>query len=87
MKSANKNTSELQAVYQHLTKFEATASMVSTALNIWRPNVCRYKALLEEQGKLIVHFRGRCQVTGHKADYLSSDPNIIIQAQRKESSK
>jgi len=87
MKKIDKNKTELKAVYQYLTRFEATASMISVALDIWRPNVCRYKRMLEEEGKLIIVYRGRCQVTGRKADYLSSDPNVISFAKRKESIK
>jgi hypothetical protein len=68
---------ELKQVREYLTKHNATATMVSVALNIYRPNLCRQKRELEDAEVLIVTHRGRCKITGCRADYLSCNPEIV----------
>lgn len=70
----NNFESELKQVRAYLKKYDATATMVSIALNIYRPNLCRHKATLEKAGQLIVLHKAVCRATGYKADYLSCNP-------------
>lgn len=73
----NNQASELKLVRDYLTVNNATATMVATALNIYRPNLTRYKAMLQEAGALIVTHNDYCKETGCKADYLSCDPKKV----------
>jgi hypothetical protein len=75
-------TSEKKAVIEFLQNRYATAAEVSTALNIWRPNMCRHKRQLEAAGQLIEVGKGICPITGFKAALLSCNENIIQQRQR-----
>lgn len=68
---------EIQLVREYLSNKVATATMVAVALNIYRPNLCRYKAMLEEAGQLCVVRLGICKETGFRAQYLTTNPDLI----------
>ena len=69
--------SQLIQYYEYLQKNTATISMVEQAIGIKQKNLTRYKVTLEDQGSLVVVFRGFCEVTGFLADYLSTNKEII----------
>lgn len=69
--------SELQAVYTYLQTHPATATQVAIALNIYRPNLCRRKRTLEMVGKLAVVKQVICPITNHKADLLTTNPELF----------
>ena len=68
---------ELKAVYDYLQTNIATATMVSTALNIYRPNLCRRKRALEKSGLLVEVKKGYCKVTRCKAAWLTTNPALF----------
>lgn len=68
---------ELKQVKEYLSKNNATATMVATALNIYRPNLTRYKTMLQNEGVLVVTHNDYCKETRYKADYLSCDPDLV----------
>ena len=65
---------ELIAVYEYLQNNIATATMTATALNIYRPSLCRRKRTLEKAGLLVEVKAGYCKVTRCKAAYLTTNP-------------
>lgn len=69
--------SQLIQYYEYLQKNTATNSMVEQAIGIKQKNLTRYKVTLEDQGSLVVAYRGFCEVTGFLADYLSTNKEII----------
>ena len=69
--------SQLIQYYEYLQKNTATNSMVEQAIGIKQKNLTRYKVTLEDQGSLVVVYRGFCEVTGFLADYLSTNKEII----------
>ena len=73
---------ELNRVFKYLQKHTATATMVATALNIHRPNLCFYKRHLEKNGYLAETKKGICKITKHRAAYLTNNPDLFpIQSQ------
>lgn len=75
---------ELQAVFDYLQHNTATATMTATALNIYRPNLCRRKRALQKMGLLCEVKKGYCQITKYPAAYLSTNSNLFpSQAQLK----
>jgi len=68
---------EIKQVEAYLIDHNATSTMVATALRIYRPNLTRYKNMLQEAGKLVVTHNGRCKETGYLADYLTCDPALV----------
>lgn len=65
-------------VFKHyLTENVATCSMVSAQTGIPQKNLTRYKTELEEKGLLKVLFVATCKHTGFKAQYLSTNPEIL----------
>lgn len=68
---------ELKRIKAYLLTHNASASMVATALNIYRPNLCRHKRTLESIGALKVTHKGFCKITGRKVQYLSCDPEKV----------
>lgn len=72
----NQNT-ELKLVTAYLTENNSSATMVATALNIYRPNLTRYKNMLETSGVLVVSHKAKCAETKRKVQYLSCNPEIV----------
>ncbi len=73
MKNQKRHRLEKTQVFRYLLDHVATATMVAVSLEIYRPNVCRYKSMLERAGKLRVVKRDRCKITGCMADYLTCE--------------
>ena len=72
----NNQQAELGQVKAYLTEHNASATMVATALNIYRPNLTRYKQMLEADGVLFITHKDRCKETGRMVCYLSCDPAL-----------
>lgn len=72
----NNFENEYQRFHDFLLKNVATATMAAAALNIYRPNVCRYKRRLEKEGKLFEIRKGICTITGFPANYLTTNPAL-----------
>jgi hypothetical protein len=70
---------ELDAVYKYLQNNVATATMTATALNIYRPSLCRRKRSLEKAGLLVEVKNAYCKVTKCKAAYLTTNPEWFPQ--------
>jgi hypothetical protein len=70
---------ELIAVYEYLQNNVATATMTATALNIYRPSLCRRKRSLEKAGLLVEVKNAYCKVTKCKAAYLTTNPEWFPQ--------
>ena len=71
MNSNTKNT-QIKTIFHYLQNHIATASMVSSVLNIPQKNITRYKRNLEQRGLLYEVEKKLCKVTGFKAWYLST---------------
>jgi hypothetical protein len=74
-KSKNQTTKagQLATFYQYLKKRIETASMVSKATGIPQKNICRYKRFYEKRGQLAEVRKGKCWVTGHKANFITTN--------------
>jgi predicted transcriptional regulator len=68
---------QLQTIFLYLSKYVATATMVSKATNIPQKNICRFKKDLEKQGLLMEVEKKPCKVTGFKAWYLTTNPELF----------
>jgi predicted transcriptional regulator len=69
----NAPPSQLQTIFTYLKENTATASMVSYDTGIPRKSICRYKRDLEKAGLLREIEKDICEVTGHKAWYITTD--------------
>jgi len=70
-------SNETAIYYEYLQEHIVTNSMASEALSIPQKNLCRYKAELQKANLLWeVDFRP-CEVTGFKAQYLTTNPDLI----------
>ncbi len=84
LRSKHSKDNELNAVKEFLSNCKATATEVAVALNIYRPNVCRWKRRLEKQGHLAVIKKVKCPITKHSAALLTTNPDYFpIQSQLK----
>ncbi|MBK7099537.1 MAG: hypothetical protein IPH58_15990 [Sphingobacteriales bacterium] len=72
---AHHKDSELQAVFNYLFRQPATATQVATALNIYRPNLCRRKRKLEKEGRLWEVKKIICPITHYPAMLLTCNPD------------
>ncbi|WP_299713792.1 winged helix-turn-helix domain-containing protein [uncultured Tenacibaculum sp.] len=68
---------EKKTIFLYLQENIATASMISEATGISQKNITRHKRSLEKAGKLWEIEEKRCLITGCKAWYLSTNPNIV----------
>jgi len=71
----NQYSSQLQTVLFFLKDNIATASMIANATGVPQKNICRYKRDLEQSGQLWELRKSKCQDTGFKAWYLTTDPS------------
>jgi hypothetical protein len=69
--------SETTVFYEYLKEHTATCSMVAEATGIKQKNLCRYKKTLQDENLLWeVDFR-KCTLTGFKAEWLTTNPELI----------
>ena len=78
----NKFSSQLKAVQTYLLINVSTSAMTAGALGIRVPNVCRHKRSLQLSGLLVVVRKGYCKETGYRAEYLSTNPELIKQSKK-----
>lgn len=60
----------------------ATMLMIAHKTGIERANICRYVATLQKSGKIALLRKRSCQVTGAKAGYYTTDPNLFPKEQQ-----
>lgn len=72
----NENQTQIRIIYEYLLEHTATASMISDATEIKQKNICRRKRDLEKLGILWQVERKTCKVTGYKAWYLTTNPEL-----------
>ena len=65
--------SQIKTIFNYLSNHVATASMVAEATKIPQKNITRYKRDLEHAGKLVELRKANCEVTRHKAWYITCD--------------
>jgi len=67
-------------IFQFLKSNIATASMVSDATGVPQKSICRYKRDLEKKGLLFEVEKKLCGITGFKAWYLTTNPDLFQQS-------
>jgi predicted transcriptional regulator len=65
-----------KTIFHFLQNHTATASMVSKYTGIPQKNICRFKRDLEKRGLLFEVEKKLCKVTGFRAWFLSTNPNL-----------
>lgn len=76
----SKNTifkSQEKTIFQYLLHHTATNTMVSIATNIPRPSICRAKRNFEKAGTLQEVERKLCEITGHRASFLTTNRKLF----------
>lgn len=63
--------------FQYLQTHIATNSMVSKATGIPQKNLTRYKRYFEKRGMLKEVYRKFCMLTGFRASYLTTNPDLM----------
>lgn len=69
--------SQKELFRHYLSENVATCSMVAKQTGIPQKNLTRYKTELEDKGLLKVLFIANCKVTSFKAQYLTTDLEMI----------
>lgn len=70
----NLHVTQLRTIFQYLQTHTATASMVTEVTGIPQKCITRYKRDLEKVGRLWEVTKTFCEHTGHRAWYLTTDP-------------
>jgi hypothetical protein len=65
---------QLKTIFQFLKENTATASMVSFYTGVPQKSITRYKRDLEKQGLLYEVEKKLCEITKHRAWYLTTNP-------------
>jgi hypothetical protein len=73
----NKFKTELKTIFEYLKENVCTASMLSEATGVKQKNICRYKRDLEKSGLLAEVYKSYCKLTGFKAYYITTNPELI----------
>lgn len=83
-KSTNSKT-QTQTIFHYLKQHTATATMVTEATGIPQKCICRYERDLEERGLLFEVERKFCKLTGFRAWYLTTNPELFPKSNLKKS--
>lgn len=75
-----KHENEKQIIFDYLQNNTCTATMATAATGIVQKNVTRYKRSLEKIGLLYEVDYRPCRITGFKAHYLTTNPEIFPQS-------
>jgi len=67
---------QMQTTFEYLMNHIATASMVTAETGVYQKSICRYKRDLEKSNRLWEIEKKPCKITGFKAWYLSTNPNL-----------
>lgn len=76
--------SQEQNIFRYLQNHTIIASMVSKATGIPQKCICCYKRDLEKNGLLYEVKRKLCKLTGFKAWYLSTNPDLLQKSNLKK---
>ena len=71
------HTTQMQTIFHYLQDHVATASMVSNETGIPQKNITRYKRDLELNGMLWETEKKFCEVTGFRAWYITTNPELV----------
>ena len=71
------STSQLKTIFNYLQEHTATASMTAEATGIPQKSICRYKRDLEKSGLLYEVEKKFCKLTGFRAWYLTTNPDLF----------
>lgn len=82
-KDTNSKNQE-KTIFHYLQNHIATASMVSKATGIPQKCICRYKRDLEQRGLLFEVERKLCKLTGFRAWYLTTNPDLFPKSNLKK---
>lgn len=74
---STKSNTQKKIIFDYLQNHTVTASMLAESTNIPHKNICRYKRQLELQGLLCEVESKFCKLTGFRAKYLTTDPNLF----------
>ena len=66
-----------KTIFQYLKHYTATASMVTDATGVPQKSICRYKRDLEKQNLLYEVVKSHCKLTGFRAWYLTTNPDMF----------
>lgn len=66
-----------KTIFEYLKHHTATASMVSDVTDVPQKSICRYKRDLEKQGLLFEVVKKHCELTGFRAWYLTTNPELF----------
>lgn len=72
-----KFVTELKTIFYYLKENVCTASMLSEATGIKQKNITRHKRDLEKSGLLCEVYKKHCKLTGFKAWYITTNPELI----------
>ena len=64
-------------LFGYLKQYTATASMVAKATGIPQKSICRYKRYYEKLGLLYEVEKKLCKITGFRAWYLTTNPDLF----------
>ncbi len=61
-------------LHEYLKTHDATRLMAALALGIYQANICRLARRMVKSGAAGIVRQAPCQVTGRKAEFLTTDP-------------
>ena len=69
--------SQLQTIFDYLKENTATDSMVTEYTGVPQKSICSYKRDLEKQGLLYEVEKKLCKITGFRAWYITTNPDLF----------
>ena len=66
-----------RTLFEYLKQHTATASMVAIVTGVPQKSICRYKRYYEKLGLLYEVEKKLCKITGFRAWYLTTNPEMF----------
>ena len=76
-RASTTGTTQRKILFEYLSEHVATCSMVAEATGLKQKNLCYYKAEYEKANLLWIVFYHPCEITGLKAQWLTTNPSLI----------
>ena len=71
------HNTQMKIVFNYLQLHTVTASMVSDATGVPQKCITRYKRYFQKQGLLCEVFKKQCSLTGFKAWFITTNPDLF----------
>lgn len=73
----NEFRAQYQIVYRSFMERPKTMFQVEKETGVVRPNICRFVAMMEEDGVIQLLYKADCPISGYRAGFYTTDRDLF----------